>query len=294
MGLTNQIRAGAAFNRSTVSFTGDISGVGSVNLRSTYMLLSIRASSPCRIRLYDNQSSRDDATEISRIFGDTNIPDSIALIGDFNITAADTTYTIDPVLFGLVNDPSTELTYYRIDGASEPVVQVTTYPLEDRLIIAAEGSPYELENRRTLPAIAKQLNAGEIVSGTLFAESIPQTYLLISASLDNIGHSARLRLYSVSSSLDNTQERTRSFVDEPSGSLGLIVDMNLVGTQTTYFVPKIVGANIKNMGTNLDLLRSDRSRMVGDSALYYFLQNTGGSSATISASLHVYSLEEFE
>jgi hypothetical protein len=70
--------------------------------------------------------------------------------------------------------------------------------------------------------------------------------------------------------------------------------MILSGSETTYFTPKIIGANLQTMGTDLNTIRTDRVAIVGLNELYYVIQNpnTSGPILPISTSIHVFSLED--
>jgi hypothetical protein len=293
MGLSEQLLAGGVLERKATTFITDLSGAGSVLLGSAYAVLGVEVSAPCRLRLYDNQPSRDDAAEASRPFGDVNISASVSLIADFSMSAAGK-YTVDPVLYGVVNNLANPQTFYSVTPASEVTVTITNFSIEDSNI-AVGSSGYSIGNRRGLPIFtgsSAAFAAGAQVSGSIVASTIPQTYLLVSASLDNAAHRARLRLYSTSGSLYSTSEKSRAFSTEPSSSANLIVDMILSGSQVTYFVPKIMGSNIQNMGTNLLSIRGNDTLISGKNELYYILDNVGPSAAAISASVHVYSLED--
>jgi hypothetical protein len=285
MGLSEQIQAGANLERADVTFTTSVTGVGSASIAPSYAILKIQASSPCRLRLYDNLSSRDEAGEIVRPFGDTNISESVALVGDFSMSAAGQ-YAVDPVLYAVSADFNNPYTYYRVSPASSIDIKVTMYPIE---IVAPGVGAYSLDNRRTLPVITASLSAGATVSGSLASTEIPQTYLLVSASANSL---SRLRLYSTTAALSNTQEITRPFSVEPSASFNLIADMILSASKTTYFSPKIIGANLANMGSNLLLIRGNQALIDGENELYYIIENISASPIQVSASLHVYSLED--
>lgn len=283
MGLQELIEDGKILSRNTINFT-DTLGSGSASLGATYGILSIQSSGPCRLRLYDNEQSLENNTEKNRLFGDYNIPNTIAIIGDFSMSAGDL-YTIDPMLYSHTHDKT--FTYYRIDkdvGVPPITINITRFLLED--VTSA------VNNRRSLNGIQASLSGSEIVSGTLSGTSVPNTYLLVSASLSG-SHVARLRLYSTSSTLNNSIERTRLFETEPSESARLVVDMVLSGSDPIYFSPKIVGANLQQLSSNLNDLRLDRTKIFGTKELYYFLQRIdAGTSVPISASVYLYSLEE--
>jgi hypothetical protein len=63
-------------------------------------------------------------------------------------------------------------------------------------------------------------------------------------------------------------------------------------SQVTYFVPKIIGANLQNAGADLNITRTDRNKMAGNNELYYILQNVSSVSSAVTTSLHVFSLED--
>ena len=290
MGLEQYIRAGVALTRDIITFTASPSGSGSINLGSAYTLLSVGTNSPCRLRLYDTFDSLTNAGERARSFGNTSVSASTALVGDFSMSAAGT-YTIDPPVYGVLENPTNKLTYYRTENTQSgvnPAITITRYLMEDSSISTL--------NRVNFPQITASLQANIIISGTLLsATNIPHTYLLVSASM--IGSStgsARLRLYTTNESFSNLTEISRSFTTESSNNSKLIVDAILTGSEVTYFVPKIAGANLQTMGTDLNVIRLDRAAILGNNELYYVLQNAVSSTATIrvTASLHVFSLED--
>jgi hypothetical protein len=283
MGLREHIRAGASLARQSIALQTNIIGSGSIDLGSAYALLSIESDVSCRVRLYDNAASRDDIIEKNRAFNDTNISASTALIGDFNITAAGKV-TIDPVVYGVVEDSTNKLTYYKIDGTSAATLTFTRFLLED--------SSINTSNHTTLPTIAGLVGPNQFVTGTLSNPIIPTTYLLVSASLGDTSHLARIRLYNNNSVFSNITEMSRSFSTETNDT-SLIVDAILSGSGTTYFSPKIIGTNLQNLGTNLNLIQGSAQQLAGENELYYILQNASSTpgAVNISAALHVFSLE---
>lgn len=289
MGLAELIKVGASLSRQTISIQTATATSGSASLGPTYGILAIETDIPCRVRLYDDLASLINAGEVSRTFGDTNVSASVALIGDFSMSLAATQQTVDPMLYSV----NTGFTYYRIESAvSPPTIKVTRFLLEDSSITATMGTQYTTANRRTLPSISASLASNGITSGSLSDSTIPQTYLFVSASLSNSTHRARLRLYSYSSSLYDTTEKNRVFSTEPSSSARLLADIIMSGSEITNFTPKIIGANLQNMGNDLSLIRGNTSLISGENKLYYVLENVGASLAAITASLHVYSLED--
>ncbi len=288
MGLEQYIRAGAKLERGDVSLTTAENGSGSVNLGSAYVLMNISTTAPCRLRLYDTSQSLANSGERIRPFGSTNISASVALVGDFSMSAAGT-YTVDPAVYGLAEDPASSLTYYRVENTQSgqyPVINFTRYLMEVPAVSIA--------NRVTLPQITASLLPGQLVSGTLSSISVPRTYLLISASVSNPLARTRLRLYSTSEAFTDTVEVSRSFQTESLSNSKLIIDAILSGSEVTYFVPKITGANLQTMGTDLNAIRTDRTAIMGLNELYFIIQNVSSSGGTMStsASLHVFTLED--
>lgn len=288
MGLEQYIRAGASLQRGSVSLTTDSIGSGSVNLGSVYTLLNISTDSPCRLRLYDNSQSLENRGEIVRPFGNTNVSASVALVADISMSAPGN-YTLDPALYGTVLDTVNKLTYYRVENTQSgtfPTLNFTRYLMEVPEVSSA--------NRVTLPVIAGLVEPGKILSGTLDSTAIPRTYLLVSASISGSSNRARLRLYSTNESLTNQTELSRSFATESSNNSKLIVDLIISGSETTHFVPKIVGANLQTMGTDLNAIRASQAAIMGLNQLYYVLQHpdVSGTPIQVSASIHVFSLED--
>lgn len=288
MGLEQYIKAGANLTRDNVILQTSPSGSGSIDLGSAYVLLTLSTNSPCRLRLYDNSQSLENSGEINRSFGNTNISASVALVGDFSMSVAGT-YTIDPPMYGVVENTTTKLSHYRLNNTQSGVNPEITFT---RYLI--ENSAVSTLNRVNMPTITASLAAQRLISGTVSATTIPRTYLLISASVSGSSTRARLRLYSTNESLTNLTELSRSFATEPSNTSKLIVDAILSGSEITYFIPKIIGANLQTMGTNLSTIRRDQLAIMGNNELYYVLENpnTAGSAIPITASLHVFALED--
>lgn len=292
MGLAEQLLAGAVLTRKSTTFTTAASGSGSVSIDASYAILGIQISNPCRIRFYENTSSRDDSQEINRAFGNRSISSSVALVGDFSMSTAER-YSVDPILFSVSQTFSSPLTYYRIEPSASTTVVLNTFTLEDSNVAPGANPAYIIDNRRLLPMVSASLSPGQIKSGSITDSNIPQTYLLINASGSDATNIARLRLYSTSGSLYDSVEKSRVFSVEPSASAYLIVDMILSGSTTTCFSPKIIGSNLANMGNNLLLLRGNQSLISGKNEMYYLLENADslGSATSISASVSIFALE---
>ena len=289
MGLLEYIKSGSALRREVISIPTDGTGIGSVNLGSAYVLLSIDTDIPCRVRLYDNQSSRDDVGEAARAFGNTSVSNSIALVGDYSMSAAGT-YTTDPVMYGVTSNPTSKLSYYRIDNAPAgppyPVIKINRFLLEDSTISTS--------NRITPPRILASASNDQIITGSIVDSLAPITYLLVSASTQGSGTFTRLRLYSSTGSFTNLTELSRSFSVEPSESAKLIMDGVFTNNQTLYFSPKIIGANLQNVGTDLNIIKSNQQLLYGKNEMYYAIQSLDGivGNVYLTASLYLFSLED--
>lgn len=289
MGLAEYIKSGVQLSRNITALDTNITRSGSVELGSVYALLSISTTVPCRLRLYDNEYSRDVATEVNRVFGDTNVMQDIALIGDFSMSAVGN-YTIDPVLYGFVETASTKLSYYRIDNVNTP-----PYPKITFSTYLMENSFTNTSARKNFPEISSVLSEGQFVRGKIANIQIPRTYLLISGSLSgSVDNIARVRLYYTSQSLTNIAEVSRSFATEPDINSNLIIDAIFSGSKTNYLVPKIAGANFNTIQLDLNQTKGDINKIMGDNEIYYILQNISSSGAptTMSVSFHVFSLED--
>jgi hypothetical protein len=283
MGLAEQIRAGASLTRETITISATASG--SASFGSAYTILAISTDKTCRVRLYDNESSRDNAGEIVRPFGSSNVSASVALVGDFIISGSGRQY-VDPVVYSLAEDFADPYTYYRIsenDGSFPVAISVTRYLLEDNTLDNTIG-------RRTLPPVSHELGASGIASGTI--DPCPRTFLLVSASVATTTEPVRIRLYSKFDAIDNQDEKDRTFDQPVSASAFLIADAILTDSEITYFSPKIIGANLNTMGTDLNITRQSNTLIEGTSEIYYILQNLGASTQTIDVSIHTYSLED--
>lgn len=296
MGLEEHIKAGAQLNRNTYVATLP-TGSGSINLGSVFGILRLQSDIPIRFRLYDTEASRDNITEINRPFGVLSPTSSVSLIADFSMSAAGT-YNIEPMVFGLCTSSISPLSFYRLETAtgqpSQSAIRVTTFSFEDGTVIPDPNTFYTISNRRTLTiqstgSMSIGTGGGGILStGT----TIPQTFLMVSASLAHTSLQARLRLYATSSAIINTTEQARSFGVEPSENVMLLVDAIISGSDTLYFYPKLFGANLETMGDNLAVTEESISKIIGKSEMYYYIDNLSGVTANPEIKFAVYSMED--
>lgn len=301
MGLEEQIRAGAQLTRNTVVIT-DVSGSGSVSVGSLYGILSIRTTNvnASRFRLYETQGSRDEQGEIDRPFG-SPVSGNISLVGDFSMSGAGV-YTIAPVVFGTVNNRNAATSYYRVEpnGATSPAgfvdITIDRYLIEDSTIPPDALTFYSVDNRRVISISTSSMSDNLIISGTLDVTTIPTTYMILSASCSQPNHIFRVRLYATSSAVDVVQgvnEVNRPINIEPSESVELILDAIVSGSETLYFKPKIFGANLENVGSDLLVTVLDQAKISGNREMYYYLQNLSGDVINSpELRIAVYSLED--
>jgi hypothetical protein len=283
MGLSEQLREGAVLERNTIPF--EIDGTGSLDLGAAYVILGIQVDSPCRLRLYDNEKSVSDFAESIRDYEDLPYSTDIALIGDISMSVAGN-YTLDPVLYAVPENTSTYLTYYR---ASDPITgSITIYKLEDQNVQAdINNEHYKFSNRRTL-----EFDGGKnsLIAGE---DTTARTYLLIDAISDE---DCRLRIYGKQESLNNQTEASRSFSVVPDADVILIADMLLDSGSITKFFPKIIGANLQTLPTNLETIRLSRTAINSFSEIYYRIepQDPFGpvEASDISVSMNIFALED--
>jgi hypothetical protein len=307
MGLVEHQLGGGFVGRKTVTLTstgGQKYYTGSTtDLGRTFIILSaLPTTSPSRIRLYMNSSSRDLITEISRSFETKSINDSVGLIADISFSAGTTrAFNIDPMLYGTSLETNNQV-YYTIETIDNSAnsIQISSFLLEDNLD-SDSTSPYAVSNRRVVV-----LQTDSMISGARFIGSAsistassglsivnvptPKTYLLLSASSfpNPVSQSCRVRLYSIPHSSIPATEVSRSFTGQPTSASGLIVDFLMEsGSIKLPFAPISFGANLETVLVSQDLNESP----VGNQ-LYYIVDNLHTASVQHNVHLGLYSLED--
>jgi hypothetical protein len=282
MGLKEQLNAGSTgLKRDTVVLT--LSGskpqyTGSFDVGSTFVLLEAQTTTPCRVRLYGNQYSRNEPTELIRPFVSYSVMgQDIALISDISLDNTNV-FHLNPALFGAnLDNPVSSSIYYTVDtGSATPFTGINSinfvrFIVEDPLISNLPG----ITTRQTF------LISGSLASGSSITGSIPtpRTYLLLQVTPNT--SPIRLRLYASQSYRDILTEYSRSFDTEPSSSSGILADLYLDVTSTASLSPIIVGRNAN------DLLGNTTAVPI----TYYTLTN-GSVASDVSASLYTFSLED--
>lgn len=282
MGLKEQLNAGStALKRDTVVLT--ISGskpvyTGSFDMGRTFALLEVQTTTPCRVRLYGDQYSRNEPNELTRPFVSYSaVGQDIALIADINLDDTNL-FHINPILFGAnLDKPTSSSIYYTVNtGSSSPFTGInslnfTRFIVEDSLVENLPG----IITRETF-IVSGSLPSGSSITGSI---PTPRTYLLLQVTPDT--SPIRLRLYASQSYRDLPTEYSRSFDTEPSSSSGILADMYLDVTSTASLSPIIMGRNAT------DLLGNTTAIPI----TFYTLTNGSGTS-DVSASLYTFSLED--
>ena len=259
------------FKRTTTTFnkpSGLIaSGSPKQSMGSSFILLNARAAgaTPCRLRLYADETSRD--IDANRVTGSFTLNDSVALIADVLLTSS-VSINFDPPIIGSTYGGNVYWTINTFTSAVDTTVTVTSYPIEqngganeDRTSLIITGS-----------AVTTQSYAAR---GTITS---PKSFIILSGSATV---PSRLRLYS--RPIDNvpSSEISRSFDTETLDGSFLIADLMFDSTSFQYpLVPVLEGYtwDAKNYS-------------VGSGEVGYVLENLTGTPSTISASLYLYTTE---
>ena len=284
MGLRQQILAGATLlRRETISIpitAANVQYTGSIDMGRVFAITAIQGSKRCRIRFYTDSGSRNDGTEKARPFMSQSVPSSIGLITDINLTD-EALFRLTPPMFGVnLDNPIKSSIYYTIDSSSGAnlnvgdSINVTRFLMEDANVSNLSG----VRTHETLIISASGLASGSHQTGSI---SSPRTYLVY--AVEPTVAPIRLRLYTSQSYRDNVTEISRSFGTEPSRSSGLISDFYMEDVAKTPMTPILVGRN------DNDLVNP--ASLAADQTTYYTITN-GSGTATISASVYLFSLED--
>jgi hypothetical protein len=242
---------------------GQLTGVVT-ELGSTYILLGMSATEPCRVRLYS--TSQSVGLDNTRPINNFDINPEVGL--NLEVFFSDTgtkTLTFDiPVIATALTGSDTWFSVSSSVGVN-PQVVATAYTLSNQNL-----------TREPL-IISRSVTTTTPVSGSV---SSKKSFLILSASAS---HVSRLRLYSVDTALVPTQEKTRAFGTQPPTGSKLIADLMLDTANFSYKINPVLEAHT--------WVGSDYS--AGANVVYYILENRSGTSpASVTASLHIISLED--
>lgn len=272
MGLNEQIDQGFEIRRTSTTITippTNASVSGSIRaFGGAFILTSAAATKDCRIRLYSDSQSI--AIDSSRAASNFNINDAVGLIADITLASPSRSLWLNPAVPGTATVDGD--IWYNITASVLVDTNVITLSAAS---LAREGDS-QTDRYSVLLSHSSVPTSGNGVSGSL---TVPKGFWILSASSTVL---SRLRLYATPTSELPSNEPARAFTTLPSASANLIADMQFDSASYAYkLVPTLEGYNWQ-MGQY-----SQGTNVVG-----YILQNTSGGAANITASLHLFRVEE--
>lgn len=264
MGIFEQVLSGSNFIRKQVALSSSTVSGSTTAFDSSYILLGISATAPCRVRLYSDSASV--ALDDSRPTSSFTINPAVGLVLDTELDASELNLTFNPPVIGSTFLSSE--TWYNISSSTAQTVTITSYPIE-----------FSTSTGRTQISVSGSglITGSTGVEGNIYS---PKSFIILSGSASQEG--ARLRLYSRDIALVPNTEKIRPFSTSPSTGSNLIVDMVFDSASFDYkLVPIVEGYNLTTYTAG--------SNFVG-----YILQNTSTVTPTqnITASLYIYSIED--
>lgn len=272
MGLIEQIRdSGSVFNRGAVVLSNTPTATGyTTEFGSTYILLGVSATAPCRVRLYAESSSV--AIDSSRPSSSFDYSASVALSLDTGLIAGTQSITFNPPVIAttLLNSS----TWYNIESSTVPTtVTFTYYPIE---FYTGSRTFLNIPRASGVSIGANQTSSGNF-SGSL-VRTVPKSFLMLTAISPS--SSVRLRLYSRPIEDVPTSEKNRLFTTTPNSGSYLISDMMFDSASYDYPIsPVLQGYNLENY-------------ISGSNRIGYIINNMVGSTRTILTAVRVYPLED--
>ena len=274
MGLIETIERGITLSQKTTP-TGLITLPPGKGLHSgstdvlggAFILLGVSAQRAGRIRFYSDKASMD--LDDSRAVGDFAINDGVGLVSEV-VLITTLSLNLTPPLIGTSHDNGN--IWYKISGSTplnENNIILTYYPLTD-IGDATTDRTALIISGASLPT------TGNGISGSVVS---PKSFLILSASA-NV--KTRLRLYAGAVSEIPSEEPARSFSSLPSSSAKLITDMMFDSASYAYKISPTLEAYTWQ-GT---------AYTVGTNQLSYIMKNESGGSTDVTASLHIFSIED--
>lgn len=259
------------FQRTTTTFVKDnlvlVASGSTQAVGGAFILLnaSVFGNTPCRLRLYSDQTSRD--IDADRPTGSFNLTQSVALIADIVFTN-NNTINFDPPIIGNTYDGGN--VWYNLSGGSTALTaSITSYQ------IAISNDSFE--GRMGISVSASAIpTTGYGVSGSIVT---PKSFIILSGSATS---ESRLRLYSRPIGEVPLTEMTRSFDTQSQDGSLLIADLMFDSGSFQYPLVPVLEAYTWNAG----------NYSVGNNQIGYILQNRSAGTTNITASLYVYSTED--
>lgn len=256
MGLRELVISGSKLARAQTTIAA---GTGSVDMGYTYILLSVSADAPCRVRLYSDSSSI--SIDESRPSSSFDIDSRVGLTLDTGLDALTSSFTFAPPIIGTTFTSSQ--TWYNI---TNPGTNVTLgyYPIELN----------DTSSRTTITIMEDGVDTGSARPGTL---TVPNGYLLLSGYTTT---ESRVRLYSNTDEIIGA-ELNRVFGEAPAEGSKLVADMMLDTASFTFKISPILQAFVLSP-----------SYLSGDNQMGYLLNNISSTPlADITASFTIYPIE---
>lgn len=256
MGLRELVISGSKLARAQTTIAA---GTGSVDMGYTYILLSVSADAPCRVRLYSDSSSI--SIDESRPSSSFDIDSRVGLTLDAGLDAVTSSFTFTPPIIGTTFTSSQ--TWYNI---TNPGTNVTFgyYPIELN----------DTASRTTITIMENGVVTSSVRTGIV---TVPNGYLFLSGYTTT---ESRVRLYS-NTETASAAEQNRAFGDIPLEGTNLVADMLLDTASFTFKISPILQAFVLSP-----------SYLSGDNQMRYLVNNISSTpSVNITASFTIYPIE---
>lgn len=256
MGLRELVLSGSSLTRLQTTLS---EGSGSVNLGSSFVLLSVSSTIPTRVRLYSDSASL--GIDESRPTSSFDIDANVGLSLDTELTAATSSLTFAPPI--IATTFSASQTWYNISGSGGASVTIGYYPIE-----------FDTASRTTLTISETGVVTGSARAGII---TVPNGYLLLSG---NATTESRVRLYSNTDEVVSP-ELGRAFGTAPAEGSRLVADMMLDTASFEFKITPVLQAFVLSP-----------SYLVGDNQMGYLINNISATpTITTTASFTIYPIE---
>jgi len=265
MGLVEQIISGSVFTRGTITLSNSPSKGFASAFGASYILLSVSADAPCRVRLY--ATSQSVAIDEARPTSSFDYSASVALNLDAALTTGQLSLTFNPPV--MASTSTLARTWYNIESATSPNnVTFRSYPIE---LNPASRTILNIPSPSGISLGANATSSGNFTT--------PKSFVMLSAICPTTD--IRLRLYSRPIEDISSAEQSRPFISQSADGSHLISDMLFDSASYLYEISPILQAY------NLESYLSASNR-VG-----YIIENTSGASkSNVYAGVFIYPVED--
>jgi hypothetical protein len=261
-----------AFSRTTTVLTKEnvlpyLNYSGSLDtMGGGFILLGARfigGNAPAVLRLYSDEASM--ITDQSRLPGNYNLNDSVALITEINFENL-SPINFDPPVIG--NTFNSGRVWYNLSASSQASIELQSYPIRE-IGDSTNGN-------QTLTITQSSVPTTGVISGSIIT---PKSFLILTGSATR---QSRLRLYSRPYTEIPAEETTRPFTSQSNSGSLLIADLVFDSASFNYpLVPILEGYTWLS-----------NQYEVGSNQVGYYLENISGVVGNITISLSVYSTED--